>query len=395
MTEVLNALSTVLWGPGTPPKLTRGLRRQAEAYFVLPNARHPRLLVPAVSNGLAQSGLRTYAPTRPRARVAFAAGRFALNTRAGLRWTQLAIGTLQRPATARDADSLRSMLRCAAGDRSLELALSLDSNRPHWKPAVRLLSPDGELRAFAKLAWNRHTAALVSAEAVAMKRLGSRQFRTFRIPKLMAEVAVRSRPTLLFEPMPGHTPVAPTASAFPLDAFRELSHSAASEPGTQLRSSAYWLRVTARVADVSRADSELDVSALFRRVQESIGASPLLFGPTHGDWVPWNMGYDSSGTLWIWDWERFSTRGPIGQDAAQFVIQTHLYGTGDRPDHDAILAEVARIGGLVDIVDPTWARRVVTLTLLESILRRLEARAEGATIARNRPYLEMLERLLV
>ena len=49
-------------------------------------------------------------------------------------------------------------------------------------------------------------------------------------------------------------------------------------------------------------------------VVNAAGETCLDFGAWHGDWSPWNM-HAGGHTVFVWDWERFTRRTPVGFDA--------------------------------------------------------------------------------
>jgi hypothetical protein len=106
----------------------------------------------------------------------------------------------------------------------------------------------------------------------------------------------------------------------------------------------------------------------------------VMFGAYHGDWTCWNMGR-RDGKLVVFDWERSRPGVPLGVDAAHFDFDYAVKFRRKPP-----LAAVARLlegrGYLLPALfrDSRLVRLLVSLDLLEMVLRFEEARSGGLDI---------------
>ena len=131
------------------------------AHFVaVPNARKPRLLVPAGSRRVAAGAVRRYA--QPAARSA----RFKRDLAALALRTGADRALLRDRITVTGADSIEEHLRRVL-DRDLTVSVHIGPARANRKPVLQLLAPDGTTVGFAKLGTNALTRRLVRAETVA------------------------------------------------------------------------------------------------------------------------------------------------------------------------------------------------------------------------------------
>ena len=60
------------------------------------------------------------------------------------------------------------------------------------------------------------------------------------------------------------------------------------------------------------------------RLSEKADKINIRFGPAHGDFTPWNLGWTGEDELAVVDWEMFMETAPEGYDLCYFVFQTEL-----------------------------------------------------------------------
>ena len=281
---------------------------------MVPNARSPRLLLPA-GNPVASS----------RAMLRFSAaltGRDVLQ-RVGVSSALRARTTAAFPdriVVAERGGSLRQHLGDVFGE-PVDFSLGLGTARANRKPVLQVFDARGRSLAFVKVGDTELTESLVRAEAASLGRLAEVDLpSTLEVPSLLHfgvwEGAVLLAMTSL-ETTPWQRPrrqfTVPGAEMSRLhDAFVDRA------PGP-LEEMALW-------GSMARALESLSALPERERLGEALDAlaalaadRPLLAGAWHGDWTPWNMSR-RRGRLQLWDWERLETGVPPGLDACHYGV---------------------------------------------------------------------------
>lgn len=305
----------------TGPGQSAGARRELA---FLPDARHPRLLVPAGLPRATATALRRYSHD------------LGVKQRVSRALTAAAVRTGLPERTLRDR------LRITGGGPSIEdrlaellgrpvvVSVGLGSARANRKPILHVLSPRGEPVAFVKVGDTGTARGLLTGEAAALTYLDARLDRArLHVPQPLHHGTWRNLDLLVLEPLPtGALGWRPRGRA-PVAEMRALFEVGGTER-TPLRGSAFWDGMAASPAEV------LDESrrATFGEVVEGIGKAhgdlPLDFGAWHGDWTPWNMAWHR-GVLRLWDWERFARGVPNGFDLLHYRLQEAMRAASDPP----------------------------------------------------------------
>lgn len=348
----------------TGPGQSAGARRELA---FLPDARHPRLLVPAGLPRATATALRRYSHD------------LGVKQRVSRALTAAAVRTGLPERTLRDR------LRITGGGPSIEdrlaellgrpvvVSVGLGSARANRKPILHVLSPRGEPVAFVKVGDTGTARGLLTGEAAALTYLDARLDRArLHVPKPLHHGTWRNLDLLVLEPLPtGALGWRPRGRA-PVAEMRALFEVGGTER-TPLRGSAFWDGMAASPAEV------LDESrrATFGEVVEGIGKAhgdlPLDFGAWHGDWTPWNMAWHR-GVLRLWDWERFARGVPNGFDLLHYRLQEAMRAASDPPYAtwpDGAAAALGPLGLTGAAADAT-----VRLYLLELCRRYLLAAQE-------------------
>jgi hypothetical protein len=391
----LEWLAEVLWGPTHGVELVVGLVpqgfRRLDGWVVLPDLRHPKVLVPLASRRAAAASMRQYSDgmTR-RARLAKAAVGAAL--RSGLLQSLLRRRRVVHaamldplhggpPAGGVGETLLGDYLAEALGRRDLAAAIVLGPVRPNRKPVVQLLAQDGRPVGYMKVGWNDLTRRLVRNEARALRRLAERQPQTFTVPRLLHEGTWQGLDVTISSALPhrlwrrGRRYATP-----PLAVSREIAALGGVQTAT-LGGSPWWEELRRRLAPVQAAATGTAAATLagtMDRLQEQAG-TPLAFGSWHGDWGPWNL-RATADRLLVWDWERSGDGVPLGFDLLHFGYQTAFQGLRQPPAEAAarslrraepLLAELAQREEVGELL--------LTLYLLERVCRAAEAEASAVT----------------
>ncbi|WP_018653349.1 hypothetical protein [Actinomadura flavalba] len=346
-------------GPGA----AAGARRELA---FLPDAEHPRLLVPAGLPAVAAASLRRYSHD------------LGVKQRATRALTAAAVRTGLPERTLRDR------LAITGGDASIEdrlaeilgrpvvVSIGLGSARANRKPVLHALSPRGEPLAFVKVGDTGTARDLTSGEAAALRYLAEHPPAGLHVPALLHHGPWQGHDLLVLEPLPTSARGRRPRDRAPVAGMRALFETGGTERAA-LRDSRFWKAMTAAPADVRDAAQRERFTAVVDGLGAAHGGAELEFGAWHGDWTPWNMAWHR-GVLRVWDWERFARDVPAGFDLLHYRLQEAMRtATGPAyatwPDGaDAALAPLGLTGA--------DAAATVRLYLLELCRRYLLAAQE-------------------
>ena len=371
--------------------------RVVEAWRAVPGPADPRYLVPvdlAAARRVLVSHLRL---REPRVRLQRRAAAAAVAPLAAW-YRDRGVLTVSVPRDLGDdlVDELfvtRHLVRLVPG--ATGTALSLRGGHARAKPTVQLVDDTGAVLAFAKVASDPATAARVRREATLLRRFGDALGTggRLRLPALLATGAAGGAGAFTYsvaEPLPQAV-----RGAREEDQERALPglvalHDAVGIRTAPLAAAPLWTETLTAldeaVAAVARAgtalpaggrelaDAAVALSARMRAVDAGI---ELPLAPFHGDWVPWNLGWDGD-TLWAWDLEYGSVEGPLGLDALRGVFLVEQVARG-RSLEDAVAAMRAAAPGLLPRLGarPEHADALIRVHLLELVTSALAVVAAG------------------
>jgi hypothetical protein len=322
----------------TPCATDGGSGEAIAEYYVVPDARRPRLLVPSGSRRVAAAAVRRYAEPQSRAaklkRDAVVA---ALRTGAS--------SVLLRDrirVTGPAAESIDGHLREALG-RELAVSIHIGPARANRKPVLQLISPDGETFGFGKLGTGPLTQRLVRDETNALIALGRSGLTKLTVPTVLHAGQWRGLQVLVQSALPVWLPRAPLTPRRLTAAMLDIAGCCGYQTGT-LVGSAYWAELRGRLAGVGDRPEGVALAAAAELLANHSGNATLRYGAWHGDWAPWNMA-NLADALLVWDWERFAQGVPVGFDAIHHELQRRIQSTGDAAD--AVEATVRRADELL------------------------------------------------
>ena len=365
LTEVLELLYP--WpchtdgSPGTP----------IAEYLVVPDARRPRLLVPAASRRVAAAAVRRYA--EPQSRTArFKRTAVVAAVRTG------ASSVLLRDrvrVTGPMSGSIDGYLREALG-RELAISIHIGPARANRKPVLQLIGPDGDTFAFGKIGTGPLTQRLVRAETAALTALGSSGLTKLTVPQVLHAGHWRGLPVLIQSALPVWLPRAPLSRRRLLAAMLDIAGCCGYTTGT-LDSSRYWHDLRGRLAALADRSEAAGLASAAELLVKHAGDMVFRYGAWHGDWAPWNMA-NLADALLVWDWERFATGVPAGFDAVHHELQKRIQSTGDA--RDAVEATVRRSAELLAPfgVPPEGREATALLYLVDLAVRYLTDRQAEA-----------------
>jgi hypothetical protein len=392
--DELDWLREVLWGPTPDVEVLVG--REAPAGFrslaewaILPDRRHPKILVPLVSRRTAAAAVGQYSDGMThRARLAKAAVGLGLRSGA-VQWALRRRGSVLRAgasaaplAAVASRTLLHDYLAEALGRRDLAAAIVLGRVRLNRKPVLQLVDAGGRPVGYMKVGWNDLTRRLVRNEAATLARLAEVGPRTFTAPRLLHRGRWQGLDVTVSAALPhGLWRRGRRYRLPPLEASREIAGLGGVE-WAPLGRSGWWRGLRGRLAPVQAqaAGRPADLlAAVLETVEGRAGGSRLAFGSWHGDWGPWNM-RATPGRLLVWDWERSGDGVPVGLDLFHFGYLTAAQGLRQPPAKAAAtsLAQAAPLLGDLG-QQPDAAELLLVLYLLELFGRAAEAEPSAVT----------------
>jgi hypothetical protein len=83
------------------------------------------------------------------------------------------------------------------------------------------------------------------------------------------------------------------------------------------------MRTRACIDELPPGPAAANLARLADVLERRHGRTLLHFSAAHGDWAPWNMCV-ASGSLFVWDWERFEPDAPQGFDELHHLLHDRL-----------------------------------------------------------------------
>lgn len=368
----LSWLIDVLWS-SDDARVARGKPDpSAEAYLVVPSSTRPRFLVPVRQHAAAQASLLLYNALRsPRTRMARRALALALKSGAS--------GLLLRDFVeirGKERSGLSAALAEIFGRDDLVMGIGVPPRGPNRKPVLQVFTSSGSAVGYVKIGWNEVTSERVARESVALERWREHDGRIARAPTLIHEGTWRDLRLIATAPLP------PDARAHrgtrpPLGALQDvIALGDRSDHPVADNEFVARLRTRAEALTAAGEDRGGEVTELLDALPT--GEERLSLGPCHGDWVPWNLAR-SGDRIYIFDWEHWAERGPIGLDVLHWHFQIpFVLGKKDVRTSFAHAIASSRTDTVALGVTPDALRWVAVLYLAEIVLRGLEGVAGGA-----------------
>jgi hypothetical protein len=348
-------------------------------YIVVPDARRPRLLVPAGDRRVAAAAVARYAEAT--SRTAYAKRQavvVALRTGADRVLLRDRINVIA-PATGVSDSIDRYLARVLGG--SLSVSIHIGPARANRKPVIQLLSGNGDTVGFGKLGIGPLTRELVRAETHALNTLGQAHLPSISVPRVLHAGQWRGNDVLIQSALAIWEPRTTLSTRRLATAMREVATSGGTHGGP-LAADLYWKTLRTRLEALTSRDAPAarredgsnpaeEANALVQAADQIVaaaGATELTYGCWHGDWSPWNMATTASSLL-VWDWERFTPGVPLGFDAVHFDLQ-RLLDRGAEPEKSVniTLSRAARL--LAPFDAPAEAADLTALLYLVDLATR-------------------------
>jgi hypothetical protein len=230
--------------------------------------------------------------------------------------------------------------------------------------------------AFAKVAWNPLTTALLANEQRWLERIEQDRPAGIIAPQVWLGDAWKGMHVMVTRPLAEPE----TRSPFRVDgdlvgAIADLA------PGGEhdLIDSPWWKATEDRVLALDDEVAVRRLTAARSELASRLAGTRWRFGAWHGDLTAWNAHPDPGGVA-LWDWERASGPRPAGFDAAHAGFREAQVARGLGVDDAAAEAGsvVAGVVGQLDLPD-RCADDLVTCYLIECCLRWYEDLALGST----------------
>lgn len=319
--EIINAVG-VLWPHGRV-HLVQGRAAADKTFWLVPNGRHPKLLLDVSNPRAAASALSSYSSALSLSqRLVRAAGAVAMRSGIGRR---LLRDSLAVEAHSEPDQPLEEYLEGILGE-PVVIAVGLGTRRANRKPVLLLMDRFGSTIAYVKVGHNAATAPLVRREAENLRLIGSRTWNAIRPPDLLGIGTWNGLDILIISGLPTAFWDLRGRQAAPRAAMDELA-TAFGAAEVPFGDSPFIQRVDLLLGQLQHEQArdrlELVRDTLVKRFDD-LG---VRMGAWHGDWAPWNMSR-VRGRVALWDWEQFSTEVPIGLDLVHYFVNTQTRRSG-------------------------------------------------------------------
>jgi hypothetical protein len=379
----LAEICELLWPPAPAASAALATTGSSSNLIVLPNLRHPRLVV-APDRRVAAAAVRRYGEPRS----------------ASSRWGQRGLSLLMRSGVGGAVLRKRVSVRPPSGTSTIEAYLSselgqelrismyLGAPRANRKPVLHLFTPDGDPVGVAKIGITPLARDLVRAERDALLALDRSQLQALRAPEVLRYGTWHDMPVMVIDALPTDGRRQSLTDERLVEAMVQVA-GLASTGDAPLRESGWWAGLSPRLEGARSTPARDSVLSTLHWLESKAGATSLRFGAWHGDWTPWNMASTADGLL-VWDWERFATGVPVGFDAMHCWLQTKL--TAERRDPLTSAREsLARAPELLAPfgVEADAARLTAALYLAELAVRHLadDQQAAGSRLSSIEQWL--------
>ena len=350
-------------------------RPDEDEFIVLPDARHPRLLVPSARRASAAAVRRYGEPGSARAWAGVRALALALACGGGA----AGLGGRLRVQVPEGTGSIEAYLSAALG-RDVLMSTHLGAARANRKPVLQLLTARGEAAGFAKISVNPLTQDLIRAERAALELLAHENFSGLSLPRVLHYGSWQDHDVLILSALPVWRsrrrlrPGQLAAATAEVAAVGGRGHGPAAE-------SAYLGRLRSRLLPAPADDDRAALDAALGTLMAAAGGTKLTFGAWHGDWTGWNMA-NTPGGLLVWDWERFTPDVPVGFDLLHYRLQSAVVRRGQPPRAAAAECVRAAADTLAPLGVPADEARLTAILYLADLSARYLADRQAEAGAR-------------
>lgn len=337
----------------TPPELAH---QQIRELAFVPNAREPRMLVPADLPRAASGAVRRFSAglSRTEHLTRLAAG-LALRLPGAHR---LLADRLRITSASRAPESIETHLSELLGMPVL-VSIGVGARRANQKPVLQVFDRTGRTVAYVKVGDGPISRQLVEREAQALREVAARCWQRLRTPTVVHDGSWRDLRLLAISPVPAASrPRLGRPSGPPTAAMAELA--AGFDGGiSTVSGSPLFGRLRSAVETVIDGRSAVELGTALDRIEDRRGNVALRLGGWHGDWTPWNMSVRGQ-QVGLWDWERFDTGVPVGFDLMHFLVQAaaRRHGSTEAVIERAIGLAGQRLGSHGELLGTLYAATI-------------------------------------
>ncbi|MGC4110224.1 MAG: hypothetical protein QM747_07325 [Nocardioides sp.] len=291
----------------------------AESYWAVPDLRRARLLAPRGDRAVTAAAIENYRGLRLRRKNLMRAVVGPL-ARYGVPVLRDAV-TLQ---VRRDRPELGELLplavlETALGRRDLSASIGIRTG-DNRKASLALVDDRGRPVGHAKVGWDPVSDDYVRTETRVLEAIGGGSG-PMRAPAVLAQTTYHDHPVLVMEPLPedvrgSRGRIAPPTSD-ELYSLTPVTRRAAP------RETDHLSRLAGRLRGLQDDGVAGDLATRAKRLLETVESRDDAFPVTarwHGDLTVWNRARDSSGQLWVWDWENSEDDAAAGLDPLHWAF---------------------------------------------------------------------------
>jgi hypothetical protein len=338
--------------------------RETQVFSALPSLGEARWLIPTAPSRVAARALDVYAAHRRTAKLkkqlVSVLARLGQIHRLGDR---LILARRRKTLLEEEAE------RVTHGAPVL-LALSTGTPQEHRKPTIQMMTADGQIVAYGKLATSEPARAALGREIGWLRALAGHDSLVDALPHLLA--VIEASESLGSLQTPGPSGSAPTAFGRAHQAFL-TALALATRRSMPFQRSAMWRNMAASFAALEPRLEPLWrtrlLSAMQRLVVE-LGPVELDLATAHGDFRPRNHRLRRNGRLFVFDWELAQPEMIPCYDLFHFCVEGHaVFGDRDRDDEIVSIAlDACRRW------EPAWSRRPIRHLFLAYVVDRAMVR---------------------
>jgi len=346
-----------------------------EEYAVLPHPRMARFLVPLASPRLAAATFFEYnairSPLSRAVRLALAGG-FALGLTRVVQRHRLLV-SVDRRVSRSDWTRLLVTRHLAEvlGRQELHAFVALRQVNPNAKPTLEMFDEFAAPAGYAKLGTTEATKELVRTDAATIGELDGGGGRLL-VPRLLAAGDWNETAYTIVEPLPRGVRRWTGGVQATISSMRAVAATGVVSRNP-FAGSSYAARLRGELAAI---DGQNEVTPMLwswlRRLEQS--PAPILFGRSHGDWIPDNVGRCGD-QLAAWDWEHSNPDAPVGFDLLHWHFHHALVAKDLAAAVAAVYAATPQLE-LLDVAEST-RRTVARAYLLDLFVRRTRLAAGG------------------
>ncbi|MBA2574837.1 MAG: hypothetical protein H0V02_08650 [Nocardioidaceae bacterium] len=216
--------------------------------------------------------------------------------------------------------------------KRVEVSVRLGRHRVNRQLVLQALSENGQVDAFVKVAISPASDLALRREQDNLERVASLVRGTVACPKVLHFGSWNGKALLVITPLLAGGEPTDEAVSVPVSQMVDFARTAGTvrEP---IKQADFLMRLETQIEALP---PDMGGAALRRAcdfLHDEYGETSLELGWWHGDWVPWNMGWDHH-KIQLWDWEHFAEGVPVGWDPLHYLSQRIRHDSGTRTEFE-------------------------------------------------------------